>query len=241
MSTAAARFVAERQSHGVLLPDVTLRFDDPELDGMTVADVLAGPEKFVGETLADPIEGISYGRGKAKVMQRADGTLWVHSFAHGRTFYELKQDYRGAATLLQKAAQEDADKLFVELTLSAELDPAEQEELREIALNKSGTRKRVLDSMVRKARAEVVSRRKAEERDRRRALDPRFTTNVPPADSEWLPVMAMLSALLTVLDVVPPMRDAEGDVVQVVERHSSTLHSLVQKHANRDDDEDESP
>jgi hypothetical protein len=240
MSAAEARFVAERQTRGVLLPDIVLPFDDPELDGTKVAHVLADPERFVSETLADPIEGISYGRGKAKVMQRADGSLWVHSFAHGRTVYELKQDFIGAKRTLQKAAAEDADKLFVELVLSTELDAAEQDKPRELAISKSGTRKRVLDSMVKKARGEVVSRRQAEERDRRRALDPRFTTNVPPADSEWLPVMAMLSAALTAPNVEPPMRDAEGDIVQVFEKHSSTLHSLVSKLANRDD-EDEIP
>ena len=25
-------------------------------------------------------------------MRRADGTPWIHSFAHGRTIYELKHD-----------------------------------------------------------------------------------------------------------------------------------------------------
>ena len=40
-------------------------------------------------TLADPLEGVEYGRGKAKIMRRADGTVWIHSFAHGRTDYEL--------------------------------------------------------------------------------------------------------------------------------------------------------
>jgi hypothetical protein len=50
--------------------------------------VLANPDRFVGETLADPLEGIEYGRCKAKIMRRADGSLWIHSFAHGRTVYE---------------------------------------------------------------------------------------------------------------------------------------------------------
>ena len=44
---------------------IVLPFDDPELAGKTVADVLADPGSFEGETLADPLEGIEYGRCKA--------------------------------------------------------------------------------------------------------------------------------------------------------------------------------
>jgi hypothetical protein len=73
----------------VLLPDVILPFDDRDLDGVTVADVLADPDRFEDETLADPLEGIAYGRGKAKVLLRPDGTPWIHSFAHGKTTYTL--------------------------------------------------------------------------------------------------------------------------------------------------------
>ena len=51
-----------RQCEGVLRPDVVLPFDDQELAGCTVGDVLADPERFEGETLADPLEGVDYGR-----------------------------------------------------------------------------------------------------------------------------------------------------------------------------------
>ena len=81
----AARRTVERQCDGVLHPDVVLPFDDADLAGCTVGNVLAEPEKFVGATLADPLEGIGYGICKAMIMRRADGTPWIHSFAHGRT------------------------------------------------------------------------------------------------------------------------------------------------------------
>ena len=42
--------------------DSILPFDDEQLAGTTVADVLANPERYEGETLADPLEGIEYGR-----------------------------------------------------------------------------------------------------------------------------------------------------------------------------------
>ena len=100
MSEKAARQVIVRQCEGVLRPDVELPFDNPELADKTVGDVLADPERFEGETLADPLEGVAYGRCVAKVMRRADGTPWFHSFAHGRTIYALKLDVAGVRNAL---------------------------------------------------------------------------------------------------------------------------------------------
>jgi hypothetical protein len=74
--------------NGVLLGDFVLPFDDPTLADITVAAVLADPTRYEHCTLADPIEGISYGRNKAKVFLR-EGVPWIHSFAHGRTDYRL--------------------------------------------------------------------------------------------------------------------------------------------------------
>jgi hypothetical protein len=90
MSPEHARNVIESQCRGVLLPELALPFDDPELAGATVAAVLANPARFEGETLADPIEGPAYGHCKAKVMLRADGTPWINSYAHGGATYILQ-------------------------------------------------------------------------------------------------------------------------------------------------------
>ena len=103
ISRQHAMRIADRQCRGVLLPHVLLPFDDPELVGFSVADVLADPAWFEGVTLADPLEGIEYGRCKARVMRRADGSPWIHSFAHGRTVYDLSRDfsYAGGASGLR--------------------------------------------------------------------------------------------------------------------------------------------
>src|SRR6516162_1181557 len=103
MPEQAAKLVILRQCDGVLLPDVDLPFDDPALAGCTVGDVLADPERFEGETLADPLEGVSYGRCVAKIRRRADGTPWIHSFAHGRTIYELKHDAASVRKAMERA------------------------------------------------------------------------------------------------------------------------------------------
>jgi hypothetical protein len=92
MSPRAAREAIRRQCGGVLTSSIVLPFDDAELEGKTVADVLADPAAFEGETLADPLEGVDYGRCKARIMRRANGMPWINSFAHGGTTYELKHD-----------------------------------------------------------------------------------------------------------------------------------------------------
>ncbi len=93
-----------RQCDGVLLPDVALPFDDADLAGITVADVLADPARFEGATLADPPEGVEYGACKARIMRRANGTPWIHSFAHGRTVYEIKLDWRAVRAAVERLA-----------------------------------------------------------------------------------------------------------------------------------------
>jgi Family of unknown function (DUF5906) len=84
--------VIESLCRGVLLPDVELFFVDKKLKGTTVGNVLNDPERFEKKALADPIEGISYGRTTAMVMRRrGDGTPWIKSFAHGGVSYSLKR------------------------------------------------------------------------------------------------------------------------------------------------------
>jgi putative DNA primase/helicase len=74
----------------VLAVDAVLPFADKELEGCTVGDVLADPERFEHRVLADPIEGVSYGRTTAMVMlRRSDGYPWIKSFAHGGMSYAL--------------------------------------------------------------------------------------------------------------------------------------------------------
>ena len=115
ISHAEAKAIVGQWCDGVLLPKVELQFDDPGLAGCTVGDVLADPERFVGTTLADPLEGVEYGRGKAVVMQRRDGSLCIHSFAHGRTVYRLVEHSQAVATKGYAAREDggpDADDLW---------------------------------------------------------------------------------------------------------------------------------
>jgi hypothetical protein len=85
----ARKVIAERAS-GVLLAADVLPFRQPELKGSTVADVLTDPDKFVGKSLPDPIEGPSYGASTAMVLRRRTGTIFINSHAHGGIRYELR-------------------------------------------------------------------------------------------------------------------------------------------------------
>jgi hypothetical protein len=230
--------IIERQCDGVLLPDVVLSFDDKDLEGKTVADVLADPARFEGETLADPLEGVEYGRCKARIMRRADGTPWINSFAHGHTVFELKFDYRAAHVAMEKAATNEAADIFVSYALAGDLDESEIEALRNLAQTRSGVSKRALDRTLKVARRKTASRRLEEEHDRRLAerQDTRPQIPAPSLNAEWLPTMGVLNAVLGCSAAIePPMRDFEGYVPEIRSRGVSGLHALTSLGSNQED------
>ena len=147
VSMPAARRIVARQCDGILLPDVELVFDDDEFAGCTVADVLADPARFEGATLADPLEGVEYGRCKAKVFIRRDGTPWINSFAHGGATYQLKYD---AAAV--RRAIERGDEDFIEVASAADLTKKEEKELCNHAADRSGTSRQAVAAMLKDAR-----------------------------------------------------------------------------------------
>jgi hypothetical protein len=154
MAPHRAAQIIERQCAGVLLPDVTLPFDDDELAGATVGDVLADPDRFDDATLADPIEGVIYGPGKAKVMRRVDGTPWINSFAHGGTVYELRLDYCSAEAAVNKATPDQAVDVFVQCVLAGDLGEDDIERLRNLTSRVSCVGIRSLDARLKRARGE---------------------------------------------------------------------------------------
>ena len=119
----SARRQVKARHRGILLPDVKLDFDD--IGAVPVAMVLADPDKFVGETLADPLEGIDYGRCKAKVMRASDGTLVIHTFAHGGGLYRLRRDAQSATAALADATPEGVVDDAMAILAISELEPDE--------------------------------------------------------------------------------------------------------------------
>jgi len=238
MSAESAAQVIARQCRGILLPGLVLPFDDAELAGTTVADVLADPARFEDATLADPLEGVEYGVGKAKIMRRTDGSPWIHSFAHGRTVYELKLDAGAIETALNKAPANEVAAAFVRLALAAELDADELEHLRDLASQRAGVGKRAIERKLKAARRERASQRAREERDRRAAerQDPRPQIEAPTPDAPWLPQMQVLNDVLGRSTAPePPMRDIDGVIAQVRVRRVPNMHALTQRGSNEED------
>jgi hypothetical protein len=124
-----------------LTGDFVIPFDDPKLAGATVEDVLAKPEKYLNATLADPFEGPAYGVGKAILYKRLDGSLFIKSYAHGETRYELK------ATPQPDAA--------IEIERLARMSMLDYERARKDAARRLGVRADKLDPMVEAKRRET--------------------------------------------------------------------------------------
>ena len=151
MSENAARQVIVRQCEGVLRPDVELPFDDPELAGCTVGDVLADPERFEGETLADPLEGV-----ELRPLRRQDHAPGrrhaVDPFVRPRPHHLRAQARRHQRAQGDgEAAKDEVVATFARLAVGADLDAVELAELRQLAKKLSGVGLRVIDGTLKAA------------------------------------------------------------------------------------------
>ena len=240
MSEKAAKQVIVRQCEGVLRPDIVLPFDDPELAGCTVGDVLANPELYEGETLADPLEGVAYGRCVAKIMRRADGTPWIHSFAHGRTIYKLKFDATAVRKAMEKSVKDEVVATFALLAVGADIDAVELAELRQLAKKLSGAGLRVIDDALKAAQQKHDDQQAKETRHRQQAArrDPRPMIAAPFSDAPFLPVMDVLNDVVgKVTAAVPPLRDVDGITTRVRKLPVPNMHAFTQSEANAEQEE----
>jgi hypothetical protein len=232
MAMTDARRVAEMQCRGILLPDVELKFDNEELARTTVSDVLKNPERYIGENLADPVEGDAYRGGPAKIVQRYDGTLAVHSFAHGGSIYELKYDAASVRKAIEAASAGDAIETFVKLAVIADLDDIEETELRDLAMERSGSgaKARAVNNMVKAAKKKRAQDHAGQERIRRVAErnDPRPYVCVPEGDAPWQPEMNTINeGLISSQDEKPPSRDIDNDKMLVRRLRLRLTHAFT--------------
>jgi len=232
--------VIVRQCEGVLRPDVVLPFDEEELAGCTVGDVLANPERFVGATLADPLEGVEYGRDKAMIMRRDDGTPWIHSFAHGRTIYKLKHDATSVREAMEKAEKGDVVRTFTRLDAAADLDEVELAELRQLAKELSGIGLRVIDAALKSERQQQAEQDAEAARAYRaaRRQDPRPHIRSPLPDEPFGPVMVVLNEVIgKVIAASPPSRDIDDDAMRVRKLPVPNTHAFSSSEVNVEPEE----
>jgi hypothetical protein len=245
MSEEAAARVVEKQCNGVLLADVALPFDaldDEEYRGrtITVGDVLDNPAAFEGMTLADPIEGVDYGRCKAKVMRGADGAPWIHSFAHGRTTFKLKYDADAVRIRIERA--HDPINALVKLALSADLDEVETKQFIDQVARRASVGVTAVKAKLESAKNEQACRRAAEMHERRLAerTDPRPQIARPDKDAPFLPQMETLGEVLgkSTADQ-PPARDIDGVIARACKIKIPNTHAFTANDANTEHEEEE--
>jgi hypothetical protein len=237
-SRTSAGEIAAKQCNGILLPTIELPFDDPDLAGTTVGDVLVNPTRFEGETLADPLEGVAYGKCKAKIMLRADGTPWINSFAHGRTVYELKLDADAVQAAMDAASEYEVLSTFLRFAFRARLDSAEIEKLITHANKRTGCGKRTIRQMYKDAQKERAREQRQAEQDRKAAdrKDTRPLIQVPKPDAEWAPVVKLILDVLGNQKIdEPPMRNRDGMLVQRRVRKARAMHAFGNSAANGED------
>ena len=227
VTAPSAQRQVKARHRSILLPDVELDFDD--LGVKTVATVLADPDTFVGETLADPLEGIDYGRCKAKVMRAHDGALVIHSFAHGGGLYHLRHDAQSAATALAEAEAKATPASVVDEAMAilaiSELEPDELAGFASIVANAA-------DIPVSAVKARVAKQQRERARAQRQAdlhaeADGRIVRLRPEPDGELTPTVTFVDELLASdCSEEPPMRDASGELVEVRVQEPWALHEL---------------
>jgi len=221
--------VLDRLRHrhnGSLLPDHPLIFDDPAIGQVTVADVLKNPADYIGETLADPLEGVEYGRCKAKVMGTAETGLIIHSFAHGGATYRLKMDLPMVEAILAKSNKEMVISEFISATDMAQLEPEEIERLKADVAKKAEVGTRVINRAF-----SDRQKRKAEEKRLEQAAsrptDARITLPAPGNDAELLATLRPIDDILSQVEVPePPFRNVGGRYSRVIDRSPHGLHLL---------------
>jgi hypothetical protein len=224
---SAQRVVAARH-RGVLLPHVELDFD--HLGLLPVAHVLADPDRFVDETLADPLEGPDYGRCKAKVMRAEDGGLIIHSFAHGRAIYHLRHDALSAKAALAQAPSASVVDVAMAIYAASELEADELADFAAAVAKAAGVGMRAINKRMAK---ECQAR---EQSTRRAAIaahaDGRIIRPRPEPDGELTPTVTLLDELLARdPSEEPPMRDATGNLVVRV-REPWNMHLLTSDGTN---------
>jgi hypothetical protein len=163
-------------------------------------------------------------------MLKSDGAPFIHSFAHGRTFYQLKADAAFVRAAIERAGEAEVAKVFVELVANADLDAQELESLRNEAAKRSGVGKLAIKEMLKAAERDRAAQRAEQERERRNArrTDPRPVIQVPKGNAPWLPVVETLNGVLGGLRTAEPsLRDIDGYCTQTRRMQVPGTHAFT--------------
>jgi hypothetical protein len=217
--------------NSLLSPDFELEFDDPAIGFVTVAEVLSDRARFVGQTLADPLEGATYGRCKALVMEdRFNGGLHIKSFAHGGQGYRLVLNETMIRAMIERAKPQDAVRVFLEAMDQAAVFPGGDEALADACATRAGTitGPRVLKLLKERRDAQQEAKRQA-----KLAKDDRIVLEAPSRDGEVRkPALAIDAALAGINSLDAPVRNLNGRLTEIVKVPTPGLHLLTAADAN---------
>ena len=222
------------------MPEMTLAMDDERLGEVAVAEVLKNPDAFIGETLADPLEGPSYGPGKAMVMHdRNTGGVFINSFAHGGARYRLCYDHPLLEELLRAADPKHVFDIFIAKEAQSHIEPDDEAALVDLVSRLGGMGKRPITQRLKQER----DRRNRENRASMEAKRPSSTRPVyraPESDAELTPTMSLLDDVLgQVVADQPPMRGLSGGLIEIRKSTPTGLHLLTSKGADADEQTNE--
>jgi hypothetical protein len=238
--THAIRQVQARH-RGVLGPEIMLTTDYH--GAVSVGQILADPEKYIGETLCDPLEGPAYGYTKAQVRRsaRQPGRVFINSFAHGGATFDLTHDVHSARRLLAATPEAELGNVLCEVVACADLEEDETRQLLTFCAERApkiGLRvftRRLKDDRLRRDKA----RRAAVEMARQAAgaIDQRQRRPCPPTDGEVTPVVRDVDRVLSEDDSeYPPMRRPGGSLVEVRLQVPFDMHQLTSDTGNAEPD-----
>jgi hypothetical protein len=215
-----------------LTPDHRLAFDDPEIGTVTVAGVLAAPEGYVDETLADPLDDDR--PGKAKLMRDTrTGALFIHSFAHGGGRYRLVHNARTIRDLVDRTSPAELLRAFATAMSMAELHPGDEPLLVQLCVTKGGGPKSGFGSQavrraIREAQARLdQARQDAAEEAAGEDADRRVTIKAPARDGEVMEAARRIDEVLAeVKGPHAPVRNAHGLLAELAPVRLPGMHLL---------------
>lgn len=199
-----------RQRHnGILTTEIELFLDDGTVT--TVGEILDNPDRYIGVTMADPLEGPDYGHSKAKVVAAdGDGVLLINSFAHGGALYRCCLDYDRVASIIRDLSANTVLENFLAARWRASLSGAALAQLKDLIHKTYNIGKRVIDEAIKSDEA-----RRRGERDRIRQaqqeVDVRTRVLIPKKGAELTPDLRRVDSVLSQVDAPePPMRNLSG-------------------------------
>jgi hypothetical protein len=220
---------------GRLPPDFELEFDDPAIGVKTVAEVMADMDRYLEETLADPLEGVVYGPCKAMVMRSDAGGVFIHSFAHGGMTYRLMMDEAMVEHAVKTVAADETLTVFLRCMDDALLFPGGEDRLVGVCARLAGVGVSIVRAALKEHRAQherekrdAASKRRIEEE-----ADGRIVVQAARKDAEvGATCMVIEEAMLRAEVKDTPMRGMNGRLAYISKSATPGTHMLTTRGSN---------